>query len=364
MTRILTISHFYESHLGGLERVAGHLARAMERQGAQVTWAASAQDAPPADLATMPLPCWNPTEALTGLPMPIPGPRAIAALWRAVGQADALVIHDALYVTSIAAMAMARLRRRRVVLVQHIAAIPFASRVMRGVMRLANALVTAPMLALADARVFISATVRDALMGAPPRRSAHLLFNGVDRAVFRPCGPSSSPAPSPNCLFVGRFVAKKGLSILHALACARPDLTILMAGAGPIDPAAWGLANVRVLGPQSAPQLAALYRGADVLLIPSVGEGYPLVIQEAMACGLPVVCGAPTHLADPDAAPWLQGVAVDLGDPAGTARRCGAAVDGIAMDKGARAAMADYAARAYSWDAMAAGVLRLVARGS
>lgn len=356
MTRILTVSHFYESHLGGLERVAGHLSRAMERQGAQVTWAASAQDAPPADLPTLPLPCWNPTEALSGLPMPIPGPRAIAALWRAVGDAQALVIHDALYVTSIAAMVMARLRRRRVVLVQHIAAIPFASRPMRALMRLANALVTAPMLRAANEVVFISATVRADLMGTA---RAHLLFNGVDTAIFRPDGPAHRPVPDAarTCLFVGRFVEKKGLSILHALARLRPDLTFLLAGGGPIDPATWGLANVRVLGPQTADQLAALYRGADLLLLPSVGEGYPLVIQEAMACGLPVICGAPTHLADPDAAQWLCGVAVDLGDVAGSAARCSGAVDGLAVDRGA---MADYAGRVYSWDRMGVGVLGLV----
>jgi glycosyltransferase involved in cell wall biosynthesis len=359
--RVLTISHFYESHLGGLERVAGHLSRAMAAQGAQMTWAASAQDAPPPDLATIPLPCANPTEVLTGLPMPIPGPRALAALWRAVGQADALVIHDALYVTSIAGMAMARLRCRRVVLVQHIAAIPFASRLMRGMMRLANALVTRPMLALADEAVFISATVRADLLGEPPSRPAHLLFNGVDHAVFHPDGPVERPvAGSKVCLFVGRFVEKKGLSILHALARARPDLTVLMAGAGPIDPARWALPNVHVSGPKTATELAALYRGADVLLLPSVGEGYPLVIQEAMACGCPVICGAPTDRADPDAARWLHGVTVDLGDPAVSALRCAAAVDGMAMDEGARGAMAAYTALAYSWEAMGEGVLRLV----
>lgn len=359
--RILTVSHFFESHLGGLERVAGHLARAMERHGATVTWAASAQDAPPTDLATLALPCRNPTEALTGLPMPIPGPRAMLALWRAVGDAQALVIHDALYVTSILAMAMARIRGRRVVLVQHIAAIPFASPVMRAIMRLANAVVTAPMLRAAHEVVFISATVRADLLGTPPRRRAHLMFNGVDGAVFRPDGPALRPVgeEGPVCLFVGRFVEKKGLSILHALARMRPDLTMLMAGGGPIDPAGWGLANVHLLGPQDAGQLAALYRGADLLLLPSVGEGYPLVIQEAMACGLPVICGAPTHLADPGAGEWLHGVAVDLGDPQGSALNCARAVDAVVMEAGARRAMAAYAARSYSWDAMGAGVLAL-----
>ena len=135
--RILTISHFYDSHGGGLERVAGHLVRQFATLGHDSVWAASAETPPDADITrAVPLVCINPTEALTGLPMPIPGARGLAALWREVGLADAVVIHDALYITSLAAMLMASLRKKRVVLIQHIAAIPFSSPVMRRVMAL------------------------------------------------------------------------------------------------------------------------------------------------------------------------------------------------------------------------------------
>jgi hypothetical protein len=68
---------FFESHLGGIERVAGHLSRRMKAAGAKVTWAASAQDAAPNDISAISLPCVNPTEKLSGLPMPIPGPRGL-----------------------------------------------------------------------------------------------------------------------------------------------------------------------------------------------------------------------------------------------------------------------------------------------
>ena len=46
--------------------------------------------------------------------------------------------------------------------------------------------------------------------------------------------------------FVGRFVEKKGLAILKELAHDFADCVWIFAGEGPIVPAAWALANVRV----------------------------------------------------------------------------------------------------------------------
>jgi len=358
--RVLMVSHFFESHLGGIERVAGHLSRQMRAQGATITWAASAQDVAPGDVPSLSLPTINPTERLTGLPMPIPGPRGIAALWRAVGQADMVVLHDALYVTSILALTMARLRGRRSVLIQHIAAIPFASRVMRCVMGLANFLVTRPMLAAAGEVVFISDTVRRDLVGDPPRRHYRLLFNGVDSDTFRSIGEAAQglPGGKRRILFVGRYVEKKGMSVLRALAAARTDLTILTAGDGPIRPAAWGFPNVHDLGPQSASQLAALYRSAEYLVLPSVGEGFPLVIQEAMACGLPIICGEPTNHADPEAGRWLRGVPIDLTKPEVAAQAISAALDRPGPTLPQRAEMAAWAAARYSWVSMAGAILK------
>jgi len=367
---ILTVSHFYESHGGGIERVAGHLCRQFADLGIDASWAASDADALPAGengadagYALVPLRCINPTEKLTGLPMPIPGIRAMVALAKQIRRADAVIIHDALYVTSIMAMIMAKLLRKRTVLIQHISEIAFSSPIPRKVMALANELVTRPMLASADARVFISDTARHDLIGTPPRRAATLLFNGVDRTIFHP-GSSASPTEHQprRILFVGRYVEKKGLAIIQTLAAARPDLQFLLAGSGPIRPGDWQLANVTDLGRQSPQALARLYREADMLLLPSVGEGYPLVIQEAMACGLPVICGAPSDRADPGAAAWLRGVAIDLADPAGSAERCSAAIDTHSLSATDRAEMARYAANRYSWGAMATGLVEL-ARG-
>lgn len=367
--RILTVSHFYESHGGGIERVAGYLCRQFALKGHMAEWAASASDPyEDSNVQAVPLTCANPIEKLVGLPMPIPYPRSWAVLAQAVKRSDAVVVHDALYVTSLLALVLARWNAKPVVLVQHIAGIPFSSRFLRSLMKLANATVTRSALRAATARVFISDTVKQELLGTNPRLSSDLLFNGVDRSLFYPSDHLSCQQARPEpaerdgrrqALFVGRFVEKKGLNVLRELASQRPDVDFVLIGQGPIRPEQWLLPNIVNLGPQTPQRIAELYREADFLILPSMGEGYPLVIQEAMACGLPVICGAPTDRADPAASKWLRGVEIDLSDPAGSAHRCNSAIDALAASSSCRMEMASYAARTYDWSTTAEGIIRL-----
>lgn len=364
---ILSISNFFDTHGGGLERVAGQLSREFIAAGHSAAWAASDADGLPESPAQLiGLRCANPTEKLTGLPMPLPGPRSTARLWRAIRGADAVVIHDALYVTSVLAMLFAKIARKPTVMVQHIGTIPFASPLLNAMMRLANAVVTRPMMSATDQLAFISATVRDDLLGAPAQQKSLLVFNGVDQSVFNAL-PRSQPGETRThwglpidarlAVFVGRFVEKKGLRVLKLLAERRPDVHFALLGQGAINPREWGLPNVHVLDQQPQDLVADLYRAADMLLLPSVGEGYPLVVQEAMACGLSVICGEGSAEADPAASQWLIGIDIDLADPHGSAARCAAAIDRLATSPVDTAAMARYAAENYNWRRMATALL-------
>lgn len=364
--RILTVSSFFETHGGGLEIVAGALARALAARGHDSRHVAASLTAKPegGSVTRIALAAHDPLEAITGLPMPLPQRKARRQLEDEVRAADAVVIHDALYANSQLARRYARRYGKPWMVIQHIGAIPYRNPALRGALAAANRFVTRPTLHAASQVVFISDTVRCQFADMQFARPPELMFNGVEGETFRPRGPAARgalrqrlglPEDRPQLLFVGRFVEKKGLAALRALAVLRPDCDILLVGSGPIDPAAWQLPNVRLPGRKSHAELAELYSAVDALVLPSVGEGYPLVVQEAMASGLPIYCGLDSALADPDAAPFLTGIAVDPMDPAATARRFAEAISAAPLPY-ANEAAADYARRRYSWDSNAARV--------
>jgi len=368
--RILTVSSFFETHGGGLEIVAGTLARTLARRGHDSRHAAAALGPVPGTpgVTFVPLAARDPLEALTGLPMPLPDAAARKQLADEVRSADAVIIHDALYATSQLARIYAERAGKRWILIQHIGGIRYRSAVMRAALGLANRLVTRPTLAAAPQVVFISDTVRAQFGDVAFARPPELMFNGVDSNQFHPLSPEDRVAarqrlgldPSrPQLLFVGRFVEKKGLAALRELARLRPDCNLMLVGSGPIDAGNWNLPNVRLAGRKSHAELAALYRVMDALVLPSVGEGYPLVVQEAMASGLPVYCGLDSAFADPGAAAFHHGIAVDPGDAAGTAREFAAAIPAEPLPS-ADASAAAYARRCYDWDANAARIEALL----
>ena len=50
--------------------------------------------------------------------------------------------------------------------------------------------------------------------------------------------------------------------------------------------------NVNFLGFVNHDNLTKLYNESDVFIFPTLGEGYGLVVLEAMSCGLPVICSS------------------------------------------------------------------------
>ena len=299
--RVLLVTHYYAKHGGGIEIVAGELARRLVARGVDVVWAASDEHAPPDPdgVERWPVPTWNVTERALGFPYPLWSPASLMQLQRLVREADVVHVHDSLYLGNVVAYLWARRLDKPVVVTQHVGPIPYKSPVLRGMLGLANRTLARLVLSGSDQTVFISPRVESYFTELFRFKHAPLyLANGVDTQRFHAVAPAERrtlrarfgwPADRKVRLFVGRFVEKKGLPFLRELAAARPDDLFVFVGHGTDDPAAWGLVNVMSVGKLPQAAIADYYRAADMLVLPSVGEGFPLVVQEAMACGLPAL---------------------------------------------------------------------------
>jgi glycosyltransferase involved in cell wall biosynthesis len=95
-------------------------------------------------------------------------------------------------------------------------------------------------------------------------------------------------------------------------------------------------AGIHVLGFVGSSELAALYRGAEVLCYPSRAEGFGLPVLEAMAQGTPVVTSARTATAEVAGSDGSAGILVDPEDVVAITR----ALDVITSDPRRRAEMA------------------------
>jgi glycosyltransferase involved in cell wall biosynthesis/putative flippase GtrA len=300
--RVLQVSAFFPAHGGGIEVVAGQLAARLARAGAHVTWmagGAAAERPLPEDYGGAALDqagSFDLLERRFGLPAPVWTPPALRRLWRRVGACDVVQVHDYLYLPSLAALFFARLRGRPVVLTQHVGEIAYGSRLLRGLLSLLNHVCGRIALGSAAQVVFVGRPVLEYFdRFVSFRRPPMLISNGVDTGLYHPAAGGShdaieSEAPGLRALYVGRFVEKKGLRLLRACVDV-PGIRWEFVGGGPLSPQHWdvleGKLTLRGVLPPAA--VAQAMRGADLLVLPSHGEGFPLVVQEALACGTPVL---------------------------------------------------------------------------
>jgi glycosyltransferase involved in cell wall biosynthesis len=303
--RVFQVSAFFRGHGGGIEVVAEELARHLTGEGVRVTWMAggSAAERPaPQGLGTvLQAGSIDPLSHRVGLPLPIWGPASLWRMWKEVGDADVVQVHDFMYFPSLAALLMAGLRRRPVALTQHVGGIGFRSPIARGVLGFLNRTIGRVVMRSCSQVIFCGKPVLDYYASfATFRRPPLLVSNGVASATYVPAFDTSARGPQLRCLFVGRFVEKKGLPLLERCA-GMPGVTWTFVGDGPLSPGDWKAdpAAVRVVSGLRGSEVVPYYHAADLLVLPSTGEGFPLVVQEALACGTPVLVSREVHEAFP-----------------------------------------------------------------
>ncbi|MEO1065610.1 MAG: glycosyltransferase, partial [Actinomycetota bacterium] len=133
-----------------------------------------------------------------------------------------------------------------------------------------------------------------------------VIYNGisVDSSLGRSLAAAAATRPPeherPTVLYVGRLRTRKAVAVLmmamYLLRESVPAARLVIVGDGEQLPALAQLRDklklqgaVQFAGQVDRDRLAVYFQAADVYCLPSLYEGFPLAILEAMAAGLPVV---------------------------------------------------------------------------
>jgi glycosyltransferase involved in cell wall biosynthesis len=179
---------------------------------------------------------------------------------------------------------------------------------------------------------------------------------GVPSEKITIAEPGTDPAPRAKgstggpiqLLSVGAIVPRKACDLLVRALAPLKDRDWRLTIVGPTDRSPEALAAVQaairdtglgeriaITGPLGEEQLAERYASADAFVIASLYEGYGMVLAEAMARGLPIVCT--TGGAAAETVPDRAGIKVPPGDEAALTL----ALQRILHDTGLRRRMAD-----------------------
>lgn len=213
-----------------------------------------------------------------------------------------------------------------------------------------------------------------------PRTKIRRISNFVDFHLFAPA-PAHIKGQTkrrmglengPVVTFSGRFVLRKGIHLLleawKGVANDFPDARLLLLGDGPL------LAEMRELATRlgiassvdflgHVPQVTEFLQATDLFVLPSLQEGMPNSLLEAMACGLPAVAtrigGVVDIIQDGE-----NGILVDPGDVNGLAE----GMRKLLKDEGLAGSIASRAFQTiqdfYSLDSIASKYVEIYARYS
>jgi glycosyltransferase involved in cell wall biosynthesis len=232
--------------------------------------------------------------ALTERPRPVAALRGVARLRREIGSYDLIHVHG----DAAALVCLPLIGRRPTVITLHGAHLlrraggvrgPAVRGGLRMAFRRAAAVIAVSESEHRTARELVgdAANLRLVLNGIPEQEPVGAGERRSARGALG-LGPEAIAV-----LFVGELAERKQpLQLAEAVRRARdadPRIVALLAGDGPLAPALEALAGdgVRPLGARG--DVGALLAAADIFVLPSLWEGLPYAVLEAMAAGVPVV---------------------------------------------------------------------------
>lgn len=311
-TRLCIVTHTFLPHVGGIEIVTNEQSKRLQHKNYSPVIVTNRIGTPARyRVDGVPVECYESFNAgfRLGIPYSMPTVGSFPVFAKNVKKCQLLHAHGHPYLTSLLGGKLAKLYGKPFLLTQHNTFIEYNN--IFDQVELANDLsVGRQNLSAADKIIAISGATKEYVLrlGAKPSKVS-VVYNGVDTERFRIIKGKKEemrkklgiPQDAVVVLTVRRLVYKNGVDTL--LDCANiaikknPKIVFVAVGKGPdmesVRQQATQLgisANFRLAGFVSDADLPSYYNLADLFVLPSKsGEGLPLVANEALACGLPVV---------------------------------------------------------------------------
>jgi glycosyltransferase involved in cell wall biosynthesis len=244
-----------------------------------------------------------------GIPYAIPQVSSLATFLETIKSNDLIHVHGHPYLSSFLAAKIAKRYSKPLVLTQHNTFIEY-NNIWDTAERLNDLVIGKQVLNEADKIIVVSNATRNYILSlGADLEKIEVVHNGVDLDRFKPLSEIKSemrkklsiPEDAIVVLTVRRLVYKNGIDTLLESAALvvkeNPRLVFVVVGNGPdFEEVKERMAhlgiqkNFRLTGFVSDKNLPLYYNVADLFALPSKsGEGLPLVVLEAMACGLPVI---------------------------------------------------------------------------
>jgi len=310
MPRICLVTHYFPPHKGGIEQVSYEQSKRLTKSGYQIDVLTSKFEGrntnPIKGIKIYHYPSLNVAKRF-GVPYPIISFKAYKTFTQLIKKCDLVHAHGHVYMSSYMAGMVAKKYKKPFIVTQHNTFIDYQS-LLNIIEQLNDLIIGKSVLKHANKVITVSKeTMKYVLKLGADKTKTSVIYNGVDIDYFRPVNKGESreklglPKNRKIILSVRRLVYKNGLDTLiesvPLLTRDHPDLLFLVAGKGPsrklIEDRIKELgidSNVKLTGFVPDRLLPVYYDAADYFILPSAsGEGLPLVLLEAMACGLPVI---------------------------------------------------------------------------
>ncbi len=311
--KVLILTQYFQPHIGGIEIVAYNQAKELVLRGNQVTLITSkvneeAEEEIIDGIKVIRVKALNFTEKYFGFPYPVFYPKLLLILKEEIKKSDIIHTHGIVWMQSFFSAIISKIYRKPIVLTQHNTFVNYKNPIFRLIEKIADKTIGKYTLNSSNKIIAVSGETKKYILSIDKKlNNISISYNGVNFKRFKPVRDKKIVREelkiNPEefiCLTIRRITFKNGidtfLEVAKSFNSKIKDIFFILGGTGPDTDMVKKyikdnhLSNVKLVGFVSDEELPYYYASSDIFILPSkTGEGFPLVVIEAFASGLPVI---------------------------------------------------------------------------